>query len=187
MKLLRTYRSIDIITHIFCKESAFFLIMFVFMSLFWDAFLGSRFSIYFFISSILVSLNLNAWDLFLDLINLTLGWFWYFPIIFKRGSSSGESEYSNSWFVGLFKIGILMKYSFSLNIFAICLSCEIIWLPSIKVILETFLDFSAKKGYLLAGLFLQSCRKIKTLYRISVNISLHKWTFKSKGETFHFL
>ena len=37
-----------------------------------------------------------------------------------------------------------MKYS--LNIFAICLSCEIIRLSSIKVILETFLDFSAKKG-----------------------------------------
>ena len=149
-------------------------------------FFGIKISIYFCISSILVSLNLNAWNLFLDLINLILGWFWYFPIIFKRGSSSGESEYSNSWFAGLFKTGILMKYSFSLNIFAICLPCEIIWLPSIKVILETFLDFSAKKGYLLAGLFLQSCSKIKTLYRISVNISLRKWTFKSKGKTFIF-
>ena len=66
-----------------------------------------------------------------------------FRIILKRGSSSGESEYSNSWFVGIFKIGILMKYS--LNIFAICLSCEIIWLSSVKVVLETFLDFSVKK------------------------------------------
>ena len=95
------------------------------MSLFWDAFLGSRFPIDFFISSILMSQNLNVWDLFLDLI---LGWLWYLPVILKRGSS-GESA---SWFAGEFKIGILMKYS--LNIFAIGLPCEIIWLSSIKVV-----------------------------------------------------
>ena len=71
-------------------------------------------------------------------------WFWYFPIILKRGSSPDESEYSDSWFAGIFKTGILTKYS--LNIFAICLSCEIIWLSSIKVTLETFLDSSAEKG-----------------------------------------
>ena len=49
--------------------------MFVLISDFWEAFLGSNFSINILISSVLVSLNLKAFDLFLVLINLILGWF----------------------------------------------------------------------------------------------------------------
>ena len=54
------------------------------MSLFLDAFLGSRFSIDFLISSTLVSLNLNVWNLFLDLINLMLDGFDIFQLFLKE-------------------------------------------------------------------------------------------------------
>ena len=54
------------------------------MSLFLDAFLGSRFSIDFLIPSTLVSLNLNVWNLFLDLINLMLDGFDIFQLFLKE-------------------------------------------------------------------------------------------------------
>ena len=49
----------------FGKKNSFFLGLFIFIYLFWDAFLRSRFWKDFLISSMLVYLNLEVWDLFL--------------------------------------------------------------------------------------------------------------------------
>ena len=89
------------------KKAAFFLRMFVLISDFWEAFLGSNFWINFLISSVLVSLNLKVLDMFLVLINLILWWFWYFLMILETGFSSDESKLSYSWFLCIFLIEIL--------------------------------------------------------------------------------
>ena len=123
VELRGTDWSIDIIADVLGEKSCIFLRMFVLISDFWEAFLGSNFSINFLISSVLVSLNLKVLDLFLVLINLILGWFWYFLMILETGFPSDESKLSYYWFLGMFLIGIFMKYS--LNVFAIRWSWEI--------------------------------------------------------------
>ena len=122
------------------KKSCIFLRMFVLISNFWEAFLGSNFSINFLISS--VFLNLKIFDLFLVLISLILGWFWYFSVILGTGSSD-ESEPSYYWFLGICFIGILIKYS--LNVFAIRRSWEITLFSSVKVIVGVSLVLSVEK------------------------------------------
>ena len=81
-------------------------------------------------------------NLFLVLISLILGWFWYFSVILGTGSSD-ESEPSYYWFLGICFIGILIKYS--LNDFAIRQSWEITLSSSVKVIVGVSLVLSVKK------------------------------------------
>ena len=117
--------------------------MFVLISNFWEAFLGSNFSINFLILLVLVLLNLKILDLLLVLINLMNGWLGYLLMLLEAGSSPDESKLSYSLFSEKFLIRMLMKYL--LNRFAIRWSWEITLSSSVKVILKFLLVLSVKK------------------------------------------
>ena len=78
-----------------------------------------------------------------------------FLMILETGFSSDESKLLYTWFLGIFLIGILMKYS--LNAFAIRWSWEITLSFSIKLILEVLSALSVKKG-------LSDCLQTKWLW-----------------------
>ena len=127
------------------KKSTFFLSRLVLLLSFWKAFFGSRFWYDFLTSSMLVSVKLKSWDLFLALISFMLGWPLKLSIIYKIGSSSDESEHLYPW-LDILKFGIFIKYL--LHVLAIYLLQEIIFSLSFRLILELLVSFWERNGLL---------------------------------------
>ena len=82
---------------------------------FWDAFLGSNFSINFLISSALIFLTLIVSDFFLLLINFILRWFRYFLMTFKTGPFYDESKLTYVYFYPPGEY-MFMKYSWNIPV-----------------------------------------------------------------------
>lgn len=87
-----------------------FLSKLISISSFCEIFFGSRFWYIFLTSSMLIWLNLKIWKLLSAFINLILKRSHNISIIFSIGSCSNESGHLYPW-LGIFKIGIFIKYS----------------------------------------------------------------------------
>ena len=121
----------------FAKKSTFFFSRLVLISSFCAAFFGSRLWKVFWLLRCHLT-KLKNWELFLSLISLILGWPLYLPSILKIES------FSLYPLLGIFKIGMLIKYS--LNFLAIWSWREIILSSSNQLLLECFVTFLDRNG-----------------------------------------
>ena len=112
----------------------------------------------------------------LALINFILGWSVYLSGICRIGSCSDESGHLYP-LLGIFRIGILIKYS--LNFLAIWSSREITWSSLSNLILRCFVTFSDRSGFAVFKMFYyqvqpkyQGCHK-NSFFHFFFSFSFH--------------